>query len=162
MDINEMKWIPIKGFPGYEISEYGPVCKVRKDGTRQYVNHYKDRTMKNNWVYVTLWKNCTFHQIALRDLVRDNLKNRTRPVQQETVVEKPGSRFKKRTSNPEEQSRKFKEMIDGFDPHKMSSSAYMKYLREQGYKFTTSHLSAALTKKKDEMKKDMSFVPKLF
>lgn len=151
--MNDSNWYPVNGFPGYEISMYGPVCKVKKNGTRELLVHYYDRKDKKGWVYVTLWKNGKFYKMPLRHLVRDTLM----PIMQKMKQNKENNNNisvainnhkVKKTMNRVDLDKKFNQMVDGFEPDKMSASSYMKYLRQQGYRFTTHHLSTMLAKKK--------------
>lgn len=178
ISIEEMDWIPVVGYPGYEVSGYGVVCKIKKDGSREILMPYRDKKPDrtgHKWANVTLYKNCQFFKVTIVDIMKSTwmpeLERRKKQKEQkaqsekkhksatETVSQKKSERYvpdkkKKRTTDPAEQNRKFQQMIDGYEPDKMSVTAYMRYLREQGYRFTSSHLSAELSKKKRESEKE--------
>lgn len=161
--IEEMDWIPAVGYPGYEVSAYGVICKLKKDGSREILMPYRDKKPDKSghrWAYVTMYRNCQFKKVLVIDVIKSSwqpeLERRKRQQVQnsgESVQYEPDKK-KKRTTNPAEQEQKFKRMIDGYDPDKMSVNAYMKYLREQGFRFTSSRLSAELTKKKRQLEKN--------
>lgn len=186
-NIEDYDWIPCQGYPGFEISAYGPVCRVKKDGTREFLMPYKDKKSGNDWMYVTLYQNYQFKKVAIRTLIKENwipeierrkkageplkkahtdavcapvLIQRALLSKEEKQSQQNTSDFKRQsvhnhTTNPAEQAQKFKEMIDGFNPARTSATAYIKYLRQQGYRFTTHHLSTALAKKTQEYKRTL-------
>lgn len=156
IDIYELNWIPIKGYPGYEVATNGLICKKKKSGEREILVPYKDRQKKDGKNYVTIWKNFSpmkvwtidIYKIAFSDILNKKEEKRDEKKEEDVTVGKVYANQKKKTRNPEELKKKFKEMVDGYNPDEMSASAYMKKLREQGYKFTSAHLGAELSKKK--------------
>lgn len=147
-NFEDEEWLRCSNWPGYEISNYARVRQLRKSGNYKMIKLYRDSDPRHiGWNFCTMWKNDQFHKVAVRHLLQENWV----PVIEKSHAEKhkpADNKYKKRTRNPEIQKKKFQEMIDGFDPMSTSASAYIRYLRTQGYTFTTHLLSIELSKKK--------------